>query len=72
MKSQFRLPGGDLEYVVLSKLWELGSASARDIHQQVGEPAKLVFLAWASAAGQSGAGGRRGTFFSHGLDGLGG
>jgi predicted transcriptional regulator len=43
MKSQFRLPGGDLEYVVLSKLWELGSASARDIHQQVGEPAKLVY-----------------------------
>jgi BlaI family transcriptional regulator, penicillinase repressor len=43
MKSQFRLPGGDLEYAVLSKLWELGSASARDIHQQVGEPAKLVY-----------------------------
>jgi predicted transcriptional regulator len=36
------LPGGDLEYAVLSKLWELGSASARDIHTQVGEPAKLV------------------------------
>src|SRR5215469_4537929 len=43
MKMQFRLPGGDLEYAVLAKLWELGSATARDIHTQVGEPAKLVY-----------------------------
>jgi len=43
MKMQFRLPGGDLEYAVLAKLWELGSASAREIHEQVGEPAKLVY-----------------------------
>jgi BlaI family transcriptional regulator, penicillinase repressor len=43
MKSQFRLPGGDLEYAVLAKLWELGSASARDIHTQVGEPQGLVY-----------------------------
>jgi len=43
MKVQFRLPGGDLEYAVLAKLWELGSASAREIHEQVGEPAKLVY-----------------------------
>jgi predicted transcriptional regulator len=40
---QIRLPGGDLEYAVLSKLWELGSATARDIHIQVGEPAGLVY-----------------------------
>jgi predicted transcriptional regulator len=40
---QIRLPGGDLEYAVLSKLWELGSATARDIHTQVGEPAGLVY-----------------------------
>jgi predicted transcriptional regulator len=32
MKMQFRLPGGDLEYAVLAKLWELGSATAREIH----------------------------------------
>ncbi len=38
-----RLPGGDLEYTVLAKLWELGKASARDIHGQVGEPAGLVY-----------------------------
>ncbi len=43
MKSQFRLPGGDLEYAVLAKLWELGSASIRDIHMQVGEPQGLVY-----------------------------
>jgi BlaI family penicillinase repressor len=41
--SRFRLPGGDLEYAVLAKLWELGTASARDIHSQVGEPAGLVY-----------------------------
>jgi len=38
-----RLPGGDLEYAVLVKLWELGAASAREIHAQVGEPAALVY-----------------------------
>jgi predicted transcriptional regulator len=43
MKMQFRLPGGDLEYGILAKLWELGSASAREIHEQVGEPGKLVY-----------------------------
>lgn len=37
------LPGGDLEYAVLAKLWELGTASARDIHGFVGEPAGLVY-----------------------------
>jgi predicted transcriptional regulator len=43
MKMQFRLPGGELEYAVLAKLWELGTASAPEIHEQVGEPAKLVY-----------------------------
>jgi BlaI family transcriptional regulator, penicillinase repressor len=43
MKMQFRLPGGDLEYAVLAKLWELGSATAREIHAQVGGPAGLVY-----------------------------
>ncbi len=43
MKSQSRLPGGDLEYAVLAKLWELGTASVRDIHSQVGEPKGLVY-----------------------------
>jgi predicted transcriptional regulator len=39
----FRLPGGDLEYAILTKLWELGSASVRDLHVQVGEPQGLVY-----------------------------
>jgi predicted transcriptional regulator len=43
MKRSLRLPGGDLEYAVLAKLWELGTASARDIHGHVGEPAGLVY-----------------------------
>lgn len=37
------LPGGDLEYAVLSALWELGPASARAVHEQVGEPRALVY-----------------------------
>ena len=37
------LPGGDLEYAVLAKLWELGTASARDIHEFIGKPARLVY-----------------------------
>jgi predicted transcriptional regulator len=40
---RLRLPGGDLEYAVLAKLWELGTASARDIHGHVGEPTGLVY-----------------------------
>ena len=43
MKSLIRLPGGDLEYAVLAKLQELGSASVRDIHMQVSEPKGLVY-----------------------------
>ena len=43
MDSQIRLPGGDLEYEVLAKLWELGSASVRELHAQVGEPKGLVY-----------------------------
>jgi predicted transcriptional regulator len=37
------MPGGDLEYAVISMLWKLESATAREIHAQVGEPAKLVY-----------------------------
>jgi BlaI family penicillinase repressor len=41
--TQIPVPGGDLEYAVLAKLWELGTASARDIHGYVGEPTGLVY-----------------------------
>src|SRR5260370_23060281 len=40
---RLRLPGGDLEYAVLAKLWEFANASVRDIHSQIGEPASLVY-----------------------------
>jgi predicted transcriptional regulator len=40
---RFRLPGGDLEYAVLAKLWEIGRASVREIHGHVGEPSGLVY-----------------------------
>src|SRR5260370_28647373 len=40
---RLRLPGGDLEYAVLAKLWELGAASERDIHCHVGAPTGLVY-----------------------------
>jgi len=37
------LPGGELEYAVLTALWELGSATPRDVHERVGEPKGLVY-----------------------------
>jgi BlaI family penicillinase repressor len=43
MNNQIRLPGGDLEYEVLAELWELGSASVRDLHSKVGDPKGLVY-----------------------------
>ena len=36
-------PGGELEYAVLAQLWELGFASARELHGRVGEPDGLVY-----------------------------
>ena len=42
-KFRVRLPGGDLEYAVLAKLWELGRASGRDLHREIGEPQGLVY-----------------------------
>jgi predicted transcriptional regulator len=43
MMKKLRLPGGDLEYAVLAKLWELGIASAREIHEQGGERSRLAY-----------------------------
>jgi BlaI family transcriptional regulator, penicillinase repressor len=37
------LPGGDLEYAVLAAVWAAGSASAPDIHTQIGEPRGLAY-----------------------------
>ena len=41
--TSFRLPADELEYVVLCALWDLGSASVRDLHERVGVPAGLVY-----------------------------
>ncbi len=41
--SKHALPGGDLEQAVLGALWELDSASARDLHKRIGEPNGLVY-----------------------------
>ena len=40
---QFRLPSDDLEYDILAKLWELGVGSVRELHEQLGERAGLVY-----------------------------
>lgn len=39
----FRLPADDLEYAVLSTLWELGTASVRELHERLGAPQGLVY-----------------------------
>lgn len=39
----FSLPADELEYAVLAKLWELGTASVRELHEQLGEPAGRVY-----------------------------
>jgi predicted transcriptional regulator len=39
----FLLPADELEYAVLTKLWELGTASVRDVHGLLGEPEGLVY-----------------------------
>ncbi len=39
----FRLPADELEYAVLAKLWELGNASVRELHDKLGGPQGLVY-----------------------------
>ena len=39
----FRLPSDDLEYSVLATLWDLGSATVRELHSLLGEPDGLVY-----------------------------
>lgn len=41
--AQFVLPADELEYAVLAKLWELGAASVRELHELLGEPAGRVY-----------------------------
>jgi predicted transcriptional regulator len=37
------LPGGDLEYVILTAVWDGGPISGREIHTRVGAPRGLVY-----------------------------
>ena len=39
--TSFLLPADELEYAVLTKLWELGTASVRELHDQMGEPSRV-------------------------------
>lgn len=39
----FRLPADDLEYAVLTALWEHRAASVRDLHEYLGAPAGRVY-----------------------------
>ena len=43
MTRRIPLPGGDLEYAVLTVLWEHQSASAPEIHRRVGQPTGSVY-----------------------------
>lgn len=36
-------PGGDLEQAALACLWKRGSATAREVHDDIGAPAKLAY-----------------------------
>ena len=40
---RYRLPADDLEYPVLAQLWELGTASVRELHERLGAPQGFVY-----------------------------
>lgn len=39
----YRLPADDLEYSVLAKVWELGDASVRDVHDALSKPGGMAY-----------------------------
>ena len=41
--ASFRLPADDLEYAVLTELWQLGAASVRELHDRLGAKQGLVY-----------------------------
>jgi predicted transcriptional regulator len=43
MANDTPVPGGELEQAVLRALWELESATARQLHERIGVPAGLVY-----------------------------
>jgi predicted transcriptional regulator len=49
MTKKTALPGGELEYAVLSALIDLRRATVREIHQRIGEPHDLAYTTTAKA-----------------------
>lgn len=43
MIKRFRLPSDELESAVLAVLWDLGTASVREVHDRLGAPKGLVY-----------------------------
>lgn len=41
--ASFVLPADELEYAVLTKLWELDTASVRDVYTRLGRPERLAY-----------------------------
>ncbi len=41
--TRYRLPADDLEYAVLAELWQLGTASVRELHERIGAPQDRVY-----------------------------
>ena len=42
-KAEPRLPGGDLELALLSALWSRKSATARELHEEVGAARQIIY-----------------------------
>jgi predicted transcriptional regulator len=49
MARKTALPGGELEYAVLSALIDLRRATVREVHQRIGEPHDLAYTTTAKA-----------------------
>ncbi len=43
MPQHVSIPGGELEYAVLTAVWDKGTVSAPEIHAAVGEPRDLAY-----------------------------
>lgn len=43
LKEKKASPGGELEYAVLAAVWDLGTATIRDLYDRVGAPDGLVY-----------------------------
>ncbi|MBN8465227.1 BlaI/MecI/CopY family transcriptional regulator [Corallococcus exiguus] len=52
MAPKIPLPGGELELAALGVLWQLGTATARDIHERMGAPTGLAYTTTATVLGR--------------------